>query len=216
MHARGRLSLPAALCAVALLVLALSAAGCSQTCDYGFQGSEGSGQCAPRPDPSAKEKDGYRAASLTPRFEDLRASKEAGDGVETITVNRWGEIGAKRDSDWVWTENVDGKPIDKQQSLTAIGEGDETLDPDDADPRAIERAMEAIRRRSPDAEFVAGAFALAHPRVTVGVVDVTEYELRWTVTTKEGDDFAYYETDRRGRPRCVISSTDGSGACRDL
>jgi hypothetical protein len=208
-----RSSVHAALCVGALLAVLLSASGCSNTCDYGTSGSNGN--CKSRPEPSAKEKEGFRASSLTPRFEALRRHKDARDGVDTVNVNRWGEIGAGRNGDWIWTSNVDGKPVGKTGTLSASGEGTESFDPADADPRAIDRAMNEIFRRDPDAAFVAGALALAHPRVEGGA-DITRNELRWRVTTNTGKVFAYYETDRRGRLRCVILSTDATGRCRKL
>jgi hypothetical protein len=205
-------SFPAALCAGAALLLALSAAGCSNTCEYGSKGSNGSSGCKSRPDPSDEQASGYRAASLTPRFEALRRSKEARDGIDTITVNRWGEIGVRRDGDLVWTSNIDGKTVKKTGSLTAQGRGSDPFEAKDADPRALQRAMSAITERKPDAEFISGVLGLTNPRVPGGA-DINSTELLWTVTTMVGKDYAYYETDGRGRPQCVILSTDNDGSC---
>src|SRR4051812_15381667 len=192
--------LPLFLCACAALLVALP--GCSNTCDYGSN-HQGGSSCKSRPGPNDEEKAGYHADSLTPRFKAMRRAEPT---VEGVNVDRWGEIGAKLDNEWVWTANVDGKSIDKKGSLTASGEGTDAFDSADADPRALDRAMQAILRRQPDAEFVAGALALVHPRVEGGA-DITKQELRWRVTTAIGDDFYYYETDRKGRLRCVILST---------
>jgi hypothetical protein len=213
MTARAK-ALPAALCSGALLLAVLSAAGCSSTCDYGSSGSNGS-NCKSRPEPNAREKDGFTGASLTPRFALMRLSRETRGGVDAVTVNRWGEIGVRRDGDWVWTANVDGKPVSKKGLLSGFGEGTDPFDAKDADPEAVEAAMDAVREREPTAEFIAAVLGLANPRIPGGA-DVTRSELRWRITTKIGKDYAYYETDRRGKPACVIVSTDTTGACRPV
>jgi hypothetical protein len=124
--------------------------GCSaSTCTYG---TGNNGFCKGRGRPSAHESSGWHTASLKPRVADARA--EAGSRIIQANVTQYGEL-------WLYTGDtdhvvidVDGHRIDPKEEDSATG--DAPFPSKIVTAAAIDHAMEYIRPRARDFDFIAG------------------------------------------------------------
>lgn len=188
--------------AVLLTILGLALGSCSNTCPYGSEGSHVS-DCKSRPDPSAEEAQGWRAAALAPRLTELR--RRGVTSVAGLRVNRWGEV---------WVKTTAGKRI-----VLDVGTG-EVTDPKDnwestgsrpfplakARGNAVQDAMAPITRRTGGMPFVDADLFDFGVGPTAG--------LRWHITVGSGSTYRTFHATPAGRLICEMNRS--TGVCAPL
>lgn len=185
------------LVAVILANLGLALGSCSNTCPYGSEGSH-STDCKSRPDPSADEARGWRAAALAPRLVELR--RRGVTSVDGLRVNRWGEV---------WVTTAAGKQIVLDVETRDVEDpkddwestGSRAFPLAKAHAAAVQDAMVAIDRRAGGMPFVDADLFNFGVGPTAG--------LRWHITVGAGSTYRTFHATPAGRLICEMNRATG-------
>ncbi|HEX8122129.1 MAG TPA: hypothetical protein VF549_12765 [Solirubrobacteraceae bacterium] len=183
---------------VLLCLAALALPGCSNTCPYGSTGQHGT-DCKSRPEPSARERDGWHAGALRPRVATLR--RRGVGRLWGVRVNRWGEVWATPAGGGRLVLDVgDHEVRDPKDDWDSAGHTPFSVRRVHAD--AVERAMGPI-----------GRMARGMPFVDADLYDFgvgPRKGLKWYVTVGSGSSYRTWEADVRGRLLCELDRSDGT------